>query len=431
MADKRHSAINPTAIDATGAKVTIAHSSEPAHFPTHVLIMTSVPNSSSLPGHADIAIVGGGPVGMLLALNLHRQGKKILLIEARKPLQPVRDARTLALSWHSLSCLERAGIRLDPEQISPIVRVNISQQRPFAVTELRADDLGLPMLGAAVDYTVLVAACEEALRRENVPVAWETPVASVAATARFGVVNTQSGARISASWVVLAEGGHLAAALPGIRVHTFDYRQSAVVATLNFSQPEPGVAWERFSSVGPMALLPYHGQYRLIWTRTPEAAKALQHAAAPDFTRAFESAFGFHMGQLKEVGTAAVFPLVLKQLNRVYSRRVICVGNAAQTMHPVAAQGFNLGVRDAATLSQMFETSGSLNDNTLGEHYAAARRVDAHAIVGFTHSLVTLFDNPHPLLARGRRQVMTALQHIPALRRQFSRHLIYGLPGGF
>ena len=122
-----------------------------------------------------------------------------------------------------------------------------------------------------------------------------------------------------------------------------------------------------------------------------------------------------------------MFPLQLKQLNKVYSGRVICIGNAAQTMHPVAAQGLNLGVRDALALARCFDAPHSLHNPDLAQQYAARRRLDAQAIVGFTHSLVTLFDHPDAVLKLGRGGVMSLLDSLPAARKKFTEQLIFGL----
>ena len=159
----------------------------------------------------------------------------------------------------------------------------------------------------------------------------------------------------------------------------------------------------------------------------PEEALALKEMPFDEFARHFEAAFGKRLGALKSRGEAAVFPLQLKQLNKVYSGRVICIGNAAQTMHPVAAQGLNLGVRDALAVSRLLGEARNLNQPELAERYAAKRRLDARAIVGFTHSLVTLFDHPDLTLKLGRSGVMTLLDGLPAARKKFTEQLIFGL----
>lgn len=139
--------------------------------------------------------------------------------------------------------------------------------------------------------------------------------------------------------MVLAEGGHLAEGLPGLQCHSYDYQQSALVTTLEFEQGNNGTAYERFADAGPFALLPYHHAYRLVWTRTPADALPLKNMPFEDFAAAFEAAFGNHLGRLKARGEAAVFPLQLKQLNKVYSGRVICTAMPRKPCTPWPRKG--------------------------------------------------------------------------------------------
>lgn len=290
-----------------------------------------------VPAHTQIAVIGAGPVGVLAALQLARQGRQVLLIEARPQHAEIRDRRTLALSFNSVAAFQQAGVVLPEEETTPIVNVHISQQNMFGRTLLRAEDMGVAALGRTVDYALLMRACEAALAAQNVPVLWHTQVAQVRTLSHFAELQIEQQGRahsLTADWVVLAEGGHLAEGLPGLQCHSYDYQQSALVTTLEFEQGNNGTAYERFADAGPFALLPYHHAYRLVWTRTPADALSLKNMPFEDFAAAFEAAFGNHLGRLKARGEAAVFPLQLKQLNKVYSGRVICIGNAAQNMTP-------------------------------------------------------------------------------------------------
>ena len=384
----------------------------------------------TVPLHTQIAVVGAGPVGVLAALALHRQGKQVLLIEARAQHAEIRDRRTLALSFNSVQAFEQAGVALPPQETTAIENVHISQQGVFGRTLLRAEDMGVAALGRTVDYALIMRECEAALAAQQVPVLWQTQVRQVHTLNRFAelnIVRNDTPHSITADWIILAEGGHLTDGLPGLHRHSYDYRQSALVTTLAFEHGNDGTAYERFADEGPFALLPYHDAYRLVWTRSPDDALALREMPFEAFAQAFEQAFGQRLGRLKTRGDAAVFPLQLKQLNQVYSGRVICIGNAAQTMHPVAAQGLNLGVRDALDLARCFAAPHSLQNQALAQQYAARRRLDAQAIVGFTHSLVTLFDHPDAVLKLGRGGILSLLDSLPAARKKFTEQLIFGL----
>ena len=386
--------------------------------------------SSSLPIHTQIAIIGAGPVGVLTALQLHRQGKKVVLLEARPQHAVIKDKRTLALSFNSVQAFKDAGVCLPDDEATPITNVHISQQGLFGRTLLRAEDLHTDTLGHTVDYAVIMQQCEAALAEQNVPVLWQAHVEAVRTLTHFAeldIVHNGINHSMTADWVILAEGGHLTEQLPGINRHSYDYQQCALVTTLEFDQPADGTAYERFADNGPFALLPYHNAYRLVWTRTPEEALAMKEMPFDLFAQTFKEAFGNRLGSLKSRGDVAVFPLHLKQLSRVYSGRVVCIGNAAQAMHPVAAQGLNLGVRDALALAARFAEPNSISNSKLAQQYAATRRIDAHSIVGFTHSLVTLFEHPNAVLKLGRGGIMSLLDSVPAARKKFTELLIFGL----
>lgn len=380
--------------------------------------------------HHAIMIVGAGAVGVLLALNLKRQGQDVLLIEARKAKDVVPDARTLALSYQSIKVLKDAGIKLPEQDLTYIFAVNISQQDYFGRTLLSHTDLDLPYLGAVIDYAKLLHACDEALLEQDVPVLWQAKVQKLQTQTAFSVLEVFTDNQLktyTANWTILAEGGFLAAALPNIKQQVFAYQQSAFVATVGFTNKLEGVAFERFAQDGPFALLPYGTNYRLVWTLRVKEATALLDASFATIEAKFKRAFGDRLGELEFIQDQVTFPLVLKQLNRVYSGKVLCVGNAAQTMHPVAAQGLNLGLRDAVVLSALFACSGSLSQADLGAIYAKKRWADARLIVGFTHSLVTVFDDPPAFLQYGRGLVMTILDTVPSLRKKFAQHLVFGL----
>lgn len=380
--------------------------------------------------HQQIMVVGAGPVGMLTTLNLHRQSRQVLLLEARAEHQTVPDRRTLALSYHSIQAFRDAGVRLPENALTSIDTVQVSRQNCAGKTVLRAEDIGLPYLGQTIDYAVLLQACEAALAEQNVPVLWQAEVEHLQTLAHWAWLSVRHHNTLqhcSAQWVILAEGGRLATQLPGIRRHTQDYHQQALVNTLHFDQPANGVAHERFTDTGPVALLPYGEDYRIVWTCTPEEATERRHMDIAAFGRLIAEVMGNRVGHLCSMGEAATFPLCLQQLSRVYSHRVVCIGNAAQTMHPVAAQGLNLGVRDALTLTDMWGKAKYLDDDALAPAYARRRCIDAHAVVGFTHGLVTLFDHPATGLRWGQSAGMSVLNAVPVLRRTFTRQLVFGL----
>lgn len=384
----------------------------------------------NIPHHTQIAVVGAGPVGVLCALLLAQQGKRVLLIEARPAGAHIRDSRTIALSSASVRAFRKAGIAWPEAAATAIRQVHVSQQHHFGRTLLRAEDILASSLGQTCDYSVLTQACESALEQAGLPVLWQARLQNIRTLRHFAELEFEYGGQshsMTADWAVLAEGGILAAQLPGIRCRSHDYRQSALVATLQFETPQNSTAYERFADGGPLALLPYGSGYRLVWTRSHEDAERLKEAESDHFAAEFQTAFGSRLGKLQSRGECSVFPLRFRQLSPVYSGRAVCIGNAAQTLHPVAAQGLNLGVRDAVSLAACFAQPASLTDSSLAGRYAALRRSDVQTTVGFTHSLVTLFDRPDSLRQLGRGGAMSILDSIPALRKAFTEYLISGI----
>ncbi|OBU88022.1 FAD-dependent oxidoreductase [Chromobacterium subtsugae] len=382
--------------------------------------------------HADVLIVGGGPVGALAALRLARQGRSVLLVEARGRDDAVRDARALALSWHSRELLAEAGAWPDSLPATAIDTVHVSQQGSCGRARLDKDDLQLPHLGVVVDYPALVANLAEVLSQAGVQVLWRSRVRSVSSLREYACaeVETPDGERLlTARLLVLAEGGALAGALPGVRRLEHDYHQCAVLAEVETEWPADGVAYERFAASGPFALLPHGDRYMLVWTRSHADAERLSRGDEAELRAELQQAFGERQGRILSIGPRASFPLALRQANKVVSGRVVLIGNAAQTMHPVAAQGLNLGLRDAVGLAQALAGEADPGDPRALRRYAAARKLDSHAVVGFTHGLIKLFDGHHPLMNTLRGMGMTALDALPPLRRKFAGHLVFGVRG--
>lgn len=375
--------------------------------------------------HAEVAVVGAGPVGALLALRLAREGRQVAVLEARARHGVPRDARALALSSASLSMLEDV-CPLPPGAVTAIDRVHVSQQGFAGRTRIDGEDLGLAHLGAVVDYPVLVAALEAALEEAGVAVQYGCRVEGIDTLSRYARLRLEDGGTLTARLAVLADGGPLAETLPCVVRRAHDYGQCALIAGVKFEQSPAGVAFERFAAAGPFALLPHGDGFVLVWTRSPADAERLS-ADPLALAAELQQAFGGRLGRVREVGGTARFPLVLRQLNRVVSRRAVMIGNAAQTMHPVAAQGLNLGLRDAATLAGLLSGAADPGEAALLSRYAAARRVDSHAVVGFTHSLVRVFDGAGAPVSLARGTAMTLIDALPGLRRRFAGHLVFGV----
>jgi 2-octaprenyl-6-methoxyphenol hydroxylase len=205
-----------------------------------------------------------------------------------------------------------------------------------------------------------------------------------------------------------------------------DYRQTAVVASVKTAQAHHGRAWERFTSEGPLALLPCDAHYGLVWTAGPDRAAQLCALDNPAFLAQLQAAFGDRLGAFTEAGERASFPLALRYGRDEPHPHSVSVGNAAQTLHPVAGQGFNLGLRDAWELARMARDEGEPGSDGFCSRYRRARALDRRAGIRFTDSLIGLFSNSNPLLKLGRGAGLLALDLLPSARRFVARRMIFG-----
>jgi 2-octaprenyl-6-methoxyphenol hydroxylase len=387
----------------------------------------------TLAEHVDILVVGGGPVGALAALELAVAGHQVMLVEARTAGTPLRDARALALSWASRAALLQAGIWDEQLPASVIDEVHVSQQESWGRTVLSRDDLGLPHLGVVVDYAALTTSLERRLAAAALPVVWQTRVTSIKPLARYVRVEMEhAGAEhvMTARLVILAEGGALSEALPGVERSVHDYHQCALLADVSTDMPPCGIAYERFARRGPLALLPRENSYMLVWTRSPDDALRLTEAPEAELLAELQDAMGERLGTFQSASARAIFPLTLRQVNKPVSGRVVLIGNASQTLHPVAAQGLNLGVRDAVELARALRGVSDPGNEAALARFAHKRRLDKNAVIGFTHGLVQFFDHHSALVSAVRGFGMNLLDIAPPLRRRFTSHLVFGVGAG-
>jgi len=375
----------------------------------------------------DVAIVGAGPVGATLAVLAASSGLRIALFEARTA--PSRDRRTLALSHASRERLEEA--RAWPRaEATPIESIHISQRGGPGRTLLEAREHGLPALGYTVPYAALEAALEARLADAGIPVTYGADCRGIDLTREAATLTFASGEPAGAKLLVLADGGANAARIPGIAFAEKDYVQRAVVASVRCDRAHGGRAYERFTPQGPMALLPVGERYALVWTATPTDADRLLALEEPAFLAELQEAFGDRAGRFVAVSERASFPLKLRAVNTPVALRTAIVGNAAQALHPIAGQGLNLGLRDAATLAALLIATppAAVGEPAMLESYHHARRRDASRGIAFTDFLVSTFADDRRLFAWGRGLGLAALDLFPPARRLLAERMIHGAP---
>lgn len=379
----------------------------------------------------DIVIAGAGPVGAVCALALRQGGLNPLVLEARSKSTPVNDKRTLALSYGSRLILERLGVWTHMTDATPINRIHISHKGGLGRAALSAAEEGVPALGYVLAYGQLHHALETALREAAVNVSYGTLVEDILHGADAAIIKTggEPPKELAARLAVIADGGR--GGKSGQPVFSRDYHQVAVVADVATELPHQGLAYERFTPDGPVALLPNGNGFSLVWINPPEKAEHIMSLGDSDFLAALREHFGGRQGRFISTGPRARFPLKLDYRGVRAGERVVRIGNASQTLHPVAGQGFNLGLRDAWELAQscLEASAESLGGEQQLKAFAASRRKDALPGIGFTDVLVKSFSTANPLMHHLRGAGLMALQMLPPARHFVARRMLFGRHG--
>lgn len=375
----------------------------------------------------DVAIIGGGPVGAALAALAVHSGLDIAVFEARPA--PSGDGRTLALSRASRELLEEA-LAWPERDVTPILSIHVSQKGGPGRTLLEASEQSLPALGYTVPFSTLEAALGEALSLSGRNPSYGESCDRISLDADAAAVRFASGREVRARLLVLADGGANATKIPGIAFTEKDYAQQAVVASVRTDRPHGFRAYERFTPEGPVALLPVDDRFALVSTAAPDATGRLLALEDSAFLAELQSHFGDRAGRFLTVASRAAFPLKLRTVNVPVAMRTAIIGNAAQALHPIAGQGLNLGLRDAATLAALLHAMPreAVGSPGMLSAYQDARRRDASRGVMVTDFLVSAFADSRRLPTWGRGLALAALDLFPPARRLLAERMIYGAP---
>jgi 2-octaprenyl-6-methoxyphenol hydroxylase len=383
----------------------------------------------------DIAIVGGGMVGASLAVSLEGLGLRVALIEAvphDSASQPSFDERTTALSNGSRRILETLGVWAAVSgAATPIRKIHVSDQGRFGFARVDAAEQGLAAMGYVVPNRSLGAALWARLSRsESVRVFCPADVTRVHPMDRSVelVISAPGTLVIEARLVVAADGAQSAVRSAfGVAAEVRDYEQTAVITTVLPQRFHEYVAYERFTATGPMALLPLaDGRCTLVLTLKPDVAKVALAWSDQEFIAEVQRRFGFRLGRFLKVGRRVPYPLSLTRSDRLSSGRCVIVGNAAQGLHPVAGMGFNLGLRDAASLAELVADNQrakqpDLGGGTVQADYDAWRATDRGGIIAFTDGLIRVFSNPLGAVQRLRNLGLLAFDVLPPAKSALSR----------
>ena len=370
----------------------------------------------------DVLIVGGGLVGGSLALALGNTALRIAILESMPEDQRLASSagdRALALAWGSSLILDQVGIWQEAvKKAAPIRHIHVSDRGYFGKLRLDAEQEGVPALGYVATARTLEEAMAVRLRQSPVTVICPASVVGLKAGGEAVHVSLREGhqsTNLTARLVVAADGGNSTVRkLLEIGQTLRDYGQTAIVTEVETGKSSDFTAYERFTPVGPLALLPVaKRRYSVVWTQQADQANDLLAMPEPAFGQALQAAFGYWLGKLSLAAKRQSFPLKLIRAGRMTDERVVLVGNAMHQLHPVAGQGLNLGLRDVALLAEMLvarlEFGEDIGEKAFLARYAQARQADLDRVIRFTDSTVRLFSTDFKPLAVARSAGLMAL----------------------
>lgn len=406
------------------------------------------------PNIFDVIISGGGLSGSLMALSLADLKKpdgsllSIAIVETtnvavssatnteNNQLDTLFDDRVLALSHGSAAYLNKMGVWQHVlKDACAIEKIDISDRGHYGKARIEAQDYGVSALGHVIDMALLgQAQLTELANKSNVY--WFSPDKIVDINWRPNQIDTVevklgSGQGLTTQLLLGCDGANSPCRqLAGINTSKSDYQQVALIANVATKKPHNNKAYERFTEYGPLAMLPLstlradsNGENRcaLVWTMTPEQSVAIMALNNEDFSQQLELAFGSWLGAISYVGKRDVYPLVLVQAAQQTYHRMALIGNASHTIHPIAGQGFNLGLRDVQQMAKQIEQA-LVNENDIGSfallnEYGQKRQQDQNQVINLTDSLVTLFANDFPPLVAGRNIGLKVMNYVTPLKK--------------
>jgi 2-polyprenyl-6-methoxyphenol 4-hydroxylase len=389
-------------------------------------------------------IVGGGMVGISLALLLRAQQPwNILLIEAQELASsdgPVSgaysssfDARSTALSWSSKNIYQSIGLWPQlKKHLSAIAQIHVSDRGHVGMTRIDAGDANVDALGYVVENQWLGSVLLNQLTKTDIQLLGSCKLETIEPLASGMRLQLQQADKdlqtIETKLLVIADGaGSTTAQQLGIQSQSTPYDQTGIIANVSLEKPHGGVAYERFTDQGPMALLPladFKGRPRsaLVWTQPRAMAETLMAADEQAFLEQLQLRFGYRLGHFKQLGKRVAYPLALTTATEQVRRHLVVMGNAAHSLHPVAGQGFNLSLRDAAALANSLAEAGDrIGDLAVLQNYQQQQAIDQRNTVLFSDSLPKLFGLSSSIVALGRNSGLLAMDLIPSLRNSFAQ----------
>jgi 2-octaprenyl-6-methoxyphenol hydroxylase len=375
----------------------------------------------------DVIIAGGGMTGMTLALAINAFSQKKLSIAIVEPfsteqdVHPGFDARCIALAQGTVKTLDSMGLwSLIDKFATPIHRIHVSDRGHLGMTDINGEDLNFKSLGFVVELSDIGKVYRQQVELENNIQVFHHAVVNIERSLEHVTVQMGEQHRIQGKLFVAADGTWSDSCRQvGIGCHQHDFDQTAIIANVKTQKSHQGQAFERFTHSGPLALLPMsEGRMSLAWCMGKDTADEILKLDDADFLRELQYRFGWRLGKISHVGKRSSYPLKLVYREENTSHRFAMIGNAAQTLHPIAGQGFNLGIRDVSALAEQIAMHpkdpgcySALNE------FSRARAADRNATISMTSSLVQIFSNDYLSLRIGRNLGLLGLDRLPVLKK--------------
>ncbi|EOI6605922.1 2-octaprenyl-6-methoxyphenyl hydroxylase [Vibrio parahaemolyticus] len=383
----------------------------------------------------DVVIAGGAMAGATLALaieHLSRGALRVAVVEpfkAQSDQHPGFDSRSIALSYGTVNLLRHLELWSAIEPFStPIEHIHVSDRSHAGMTDITKHDVGVEALGYVVELADVGRVYQELLTHSTaIDLYCPDSAKHITRTQENVTIELASGELLNTKLLVAADGAVSQCCQQiGLELSEHDFDQVAVIANIVTQEPHQGRAFERFTENGPVALLPMSdNRMSLVWCLRPDEAQIVMELSESEFLERLQQDFGWRLGAMQKVGLRASYPLLLRHRKQNISHRFAIVGNAAQTLHPIAGQGFNLGIRDVVTLAEELVKQGEDVGRYQGLiRFSQRREADRNETIWLTSSLVHVFSNDLLAMRIGRNTALAAMDNLSIFKQPLLRHTL-------
>ncbi|ELI5412633.1 TPA: 2-octaprenyl-6-methoxyphenyl hydroxylase [Vibrio parahaemolyticus] len=383
----------------------------------------------------DVVIAGGAMAGATLALAIEHLSQGALRVAVVEPFKaqsdqhPGFDSRSIALSYGTVNLLRHLELWSAIEPFStPIEYIHVSDRSHAGMTDITKHDVGVEALGYVVELADVGRVYQELLTHSTaIDLYCPDSAKHITRTQENVTIELASGELLNAKLLVAADGAVSQCCQQiGLELSEHDFDQVAVIANIVTQEPHQGRAFERFTENGPVALLPMSdNRMSLVWCLRPDEAQIVMELSESEFLERLQQDFGWRLGAMQKVGLRASYPLLLRHRKQNISHRFAIVGNAAQTLHPIAGQGFNLGIRDVVTLAEELVKQGEDVGRYQGLiRFSQRREADRNETIWLTSSLVHVFSNDLLAMRIGRNTALAAMDNLSIFKQPLLRHTL-------